>query len=156
MSPGISRLLLLVVMVPACGTMARPSRAAPRNQAQSLAIEAPRAVLERAVADWIDARNWWLARQKPDGTIIALSPTESADGMVTRERWIFRVDRSAVSVQAFLDYVKDGAWQSSDELCASYRYVREHQALDDLAARAASYAQAHRGQERRVTLKLVP
>jgi len=156
MSPGFSRLLLLAVMVPACAPMARPARTAPRNQAQSLAIEAPRAVLERAVADWIDARDWWLARQNSDGTIIALSPAESADGMVTRERWIFRVDPRAVSVQAFLDYVKDGAWQSSDQLCASYRYVREHQALDDLAARAASYEQAHRGQERRVTRRLVP
>lgn len=136
--------------------MTRSKRTAPRNQAQVVAIEAPRAVLERAVADWIDARDWWLAGQNPDGTIIALSPTSSADGLVTRERWIFRVDGHTLTVQAFLDYVKDGAWRSSEQVCSSYRYVREHQALDELAARAARYAQANRGRVRPLTPTLAP
>lgn len=154
MSPGFVGVLVLAVL-PACALVERPGPTRPRYQEQSQTIEAPRTVLERAVSDWIDARDWWLARQNPDGTIIALSPTESADGLVTRERWIFRVGEHEVSVQAFLDYVKDGAWRSSEEVCTTYRYAREHQALDDLAARAASYRQAHRGQAR-LTPRLSP
>ncbi len=138
-------LVVLATTLPACAPMAHTTPAIPRNHAQALEIPAPQTVVERALSDWIDNRGWWLAKRGRDGMIIAVSPTGSADGLVTRERWIFRIAGETVTVQSFLDYVRDGLWQTSDEVCATYRYFRENEALHEISVRAAGYAQARGG-----------
>lgn len=117
------------------------------NEPQVMEVNADRAQLIQATEALIEEQGLWLLNANPKtGKIVAVSDTDSLGGMVTRQRWVFVIADGQVSVQSFLDHVKDGEWTSTDAVCETYGYAAERAQLGSIDARITLLRHRSEGQ----------
>ncbi|HEV8322520.1 MAG TPA: hypothetical protein VG389_12970 [Myxococcota bacterium] len=106
--------------------------------------EPPRMMIPTSKSTLLSAVTRLVLEQKWDivsadegrGVVVALTPEEHGEGVVTRERWTFVVADGEVTVAMRLE-MKDGAeWEVHEVVCAAYEYLRERNQLTSVWTRA--------------------
>ncbi len=113
------------------------------NRAQHMVVAAGAPTLFAAVLSQVESQGWQVEEaDRTAGRVVALTPFEVGDGLVTRERWIFTATDHDLAVQKYLEAAEadDPAdvldWESYDVVCASYGYASERAELAGIAERA--------------------
>lgn len=115
------------------------------NQAQIRSIDAGEGSLFAAVVANADEQSWVVEEaNRAEGRVIVVTPSETAENLITRERWTFTVTDNQVSAQMVLEAAEGGDpttvldWESYEVVCAGYSYTNERTQLTRIAERAQS------------------
>lgn len=96
----------------------------------------PYALLDAAARN-AAAQGWTVVlMDRAHGRMEALTPVDKGEGVVTRERWTFWVVDQELKVAMTLEVKEDSGnrWQSTQELCEGYGYLRESDQLSRVVA----------------------
>lgn len=129
-------LSLAVALTFAAGCYYKPALTTKPYTPQEMTVPNSAGEILAVVRKLVDDQGWWIAREDAGtGRLVALSATESGDGLVTRDRWVFTVTDGRLSVQHFLDHVQGGTWRTTEAVCDTYEYTAEQAQLAAVEAR---------------------